>query len=210
MITLTDPSGLAAEAEFDLLNATTLEIRLRNISTGVPGGFSNSDQLLTSVAFDLGAPGDNGGDPDITGGSVVIGPTSASVNFSTGSYGPGANVSGEYGYGNGGTTGLTPNFISANTAGATDFGGPNLDGPAGLDGPQAGLLANPELVPLGGLGAIQDEIIATVTLSQPVSDLSFLSNGVIVEFGSDAAFLPEPASLALLLGGLIPALRRRR
>jgi hypothetical protein len=167
-------------------------------------------QLLTSVSFDLGAPGQNGADPLITGGSVVIGPASASVNFDTGSYAAGSDVSGEYGYGNGGTTGLYPNFVSSNNAGATSFGGPNLDGPAGLDGPQCGLVANPAIVPLGGLGAIQDEIIATITLSGAIADLGFLSNGVIVEFGSDAAFLPEPATLGALLVGLgAMALRRR-
>ena len=38
IVTFSDPSGLSAEAEFSLLNATTLQIRLRNTSTGVPGG----------------------------------------------------------------------------------------------------------------------------------------------------------------------------
>ena len=210
IVPLTDPSGLAAEAEFDLLNPTTLQVRLRNTSTGVPGGFDSADQLLTSVSWDFGAPGQNPGDPTITGGTVLIGPASQSVNFDTGSYGPGADVSGEYGYGNAGTTGLFPNFISANTAGATQFPGANLDGPAGLDGPQAGLVADPILVPLGGLGAIQDEIIATLTLSQAVANLDFLSNGVIVEFGSDAAFIPEPGALSALAAGLALVVRRRR
>jgi hypothetical protein len=213
IVLFSDPSGLSAEAEFTLLNATTLEVRLRNTSTGVPGGFSNSDQILTGLSWDFGLAGTNPGDVEITGGSVIIGPTSASMNFDTGSYGAGADVSGEYGFGNNDGSGAMLNFISSNTAQATPFGGANLDGPAGLDGPQGGLIADPILVPLGGLGAISNEYIATLTLSGPLADLSFLDdNGAQVEFGSDAAFIfvPGPASAVLLMGAFALAGRRRR
>lgn len=209
-----DPSGLSAEAEFTLLGPTTLEVRLKNTSTGVPNGFSSSDQILTGVSWDFGHPGFNG-DTMITGGSVVIGPTSQSVNFDTGSYGPGHDVSGEYGYGNMNGTGALTNFVSGNAAQATPFGGPNLDGPANIDGPQGGLVASPVLVPLGGLGAIQDEIIATLTLSDPITEAELINdlftNQVRVEFGSDAFFItvPEPASLLLLAMGGLAVIRRR-
>lgn len=211
---LSDPSGLSAEVEFDLPNPTTLTIRLKNTSTGVPNGFSNSDQILTGVSWDFGHAGFNG-DNMITGGSVVIGATSSSVNFSTGLYGPGADISGEWGYGNMDGTGALTNFISGNAAQSTPFGGPNLDGPVNIDGPQGGIVANPALVALGGLGAIQNEIFATLTLSDPytLQDLQtdFDNNFVRVEFGSDAAFIqtPEPATISLLLIGL-GAIRRRR
>ena len=213
ILVFTDPSGLAAEAEFTLLNATTLEVRLRNTSTGVPGGFDSADQLLTGISWDFGLAGTNPGDVEITGGSVIIGPTSASVNFDTGSYGPGDDVSGEYGFGNNDGTGAMLNFISGNTAQATPFGGTNLDGTVNIDGPQAGLVADPILVPLGGLGAIMNEYIATITLSGPLQDLSFLDdNGAQVEFGSDAAFIfvPGPAGAVLLMGALGFSARRRR
>ncbi len=141
IVIVSDPSGLSAEVEFTLLDPTTLVVRVENTLTGVPLGFTSADQLLTSVSWDFSPIGLSG--TAITGGSVVIGPTSASSNFSTGSYGAGADVSGEYGYGNSGGTGLLPNFISGNTSGATPFGGANLDGPANLNGPQAGLVANP-------------------------------------------------------------------
>lgn len=204
IVNLSDPSGLSAKATFDLLNPTTLQIALQNTSTGLPLGFSNSDQLLTSLSFDLGAA-------DILGGSAAIGSASAAVNFDAGAFGPGADVGGEWGYGNGGTTGLLANFVSSNTAGAVALGGANLDGPGELDGPQGGLVANPILEPLGGLGAIQDEVVFTLTLSQPLSDLSFLNNGVIAEFGSDAAFIvPEPGVVSLLVVGLLAAAGRRR
>ncbi|MBX7167010.1 MAG: hypothetical protein K1X74_11825 [Pirellulales bacterium] len=211
--------GLSAEVEFDLLNPTTLKVRTRNTSSGVPGGFSNSDQLLTSVSWDFGAAGAVGGDPAITGGSVVIGPTSASLNFDNVGgvqLGPGAVVSGEYGFGNGGTTGLLPNYVSGNVAGTTAFGGTNRDGPANINGPQAGLVSDALPVALGGLGAIQDEWIATLTLSTSLANLDFLSaHGVVVEFGSDAAFLvvPEPSSLVLAVsacGTLLLCVRRRQ
>lgn len=190
-ITFVDPSGLEAEAEFSLAGGgTQLQIRLRNVSTGVPMGFLSADQLLTSVGFDLGAPGANPGDPAIVGGSVATGPTSQSLNFDVMNVGASADVSGEWGFGNGGTTNLPPNFVSAMTAGATPFGGANLDGPVDLNGPQGGLVPSPQpIVPLGGIGAIQDEVVATVDLDQALADLGFLENGVRVEFGSDAAFL---------------------
>lgn len=209
VVSFSDVSGLAGEAEFTLVNATTLQVRLRNISTGVPGGFSNSDQLLTSLAFNL--PGAVG----ITSGSVFTGATSSSVNFDITNVGANADVSGEWGYGNGGTTGFGSlvNYFSSNNAGATAFGAVNLDATAGLDGPQGGLISSTPLVPIGGLGAIQDEVVATLNLSAAISDLSFLSDGVMIEFGSDAAFIPNvpaPGALAMLaVAGLVGARRRR-
>ncbi len=209
IIVFTDPGlpGLAAEAEFNLVNATTLEVRLRNVSTGAPGGFGSADQLLTGVSFDLP------GGLTITGGAGEIGPNSQSIDFDTGSYGPGTNIGGEWGFGNSGLSGALRNAISGNSAGITDFGGPNLDGPAGLNGPQGGLVANPAVVSLGGLGAIQDEAIFVVTLSGAIDNLSWLlDRGVRVEFGSDAAFItvPAPASIGLLTGVTLLTARRRR
>ncbi len=203
-------NGLAAEAEFTLLDATTLQIRLCNTSTGVPFGFDSSDQILTGISWDFGLPGMDPSDVTIIGGTVVIGASSQSLNFDTGAYGPGFDVSGEFGYGNVGSTGMLPNMLTGNQSHATPFGGDNLDGPVNLSGPQGGLVSNPPLVQLGGLGAIQDEIIATLYLSGPISDLSFLyANDVFIEFGSDAAFIPAPGS-ALLLGVTALAARRRR
>lgn len=210
MIVFNDGSGLSAKATFTMLSATTLEVRLQNTSSGVPPSFSNSDQILTGVSWDFGAPGANPDDPTIIGGSVVIGPTSMSVNFSEGSFGAGADISGEYGYGNGGTTGFFPNFFSTNQAGTNPFGGANLDGPVNISGPQGGVIPDPPQVDLGGLGAVQDEIVATLALSDPVDDLDFLDNLVTVEFGSDATFItsPEPASMFVLGAGALVKLRR--
>ncbi len=209
-----DPAtpGLSAEAEFTLLDSTTLQVRLKNTSTSIPAGFDSSDQLLTGISWDFGHPGYNG-DALIISGSVVIGPSSETVNFDTGYYGSGSDVGGEYGYGNQDGTGALTNFFSGNSAQATVFGGANLDGSASIDGPQAGLLSAAASIPLGGNGAIRDEIIATLTLNEPLADLGFLEdNGVRVEFGSDAKFItiPEPATILLLTLGGIAAIRRRK
>lgn len=210
--------GLAAEAEFTMLDATTLEVRLRNISTGVPAGFDSADQILTGVSWDFGDPGFNG-DNSIAGGTVFTGPTSSSINFSITNVGPNEDVSGEWAYGNMNGTGMLTNFFSANIAEATPFGGANLDGPENIDGPQGGLVANPVIVPLGGLGAIQDEVIATLTLANPYTQFELLSdllnNGTTVEFGSDAAFvtgqiIPAPGALPLLAVVALAHRRRRR
>jgi len=194
MISFTGSNGLSGTADFTFSGAT-LNILLTNTSTGVPFGFSNSDQLLTSIAFDLP------GLMTITGGSVLVGTGSTTINFDTGTYPAGSNISGEWGYGNSGTTGFGSlvNFVSANQSGTTAFPGANLDGPAVLDGPQGGLTNG--IVALGGLGAVQNSVYISLNLSGSLTDLSFLSNGAVIEFGSDAAFVrrvPEPGILILL------------
>lgn len=218
IFTLLDPSGLGAEVEFTFVGST-LTVRAQNISTGVPAGFEPSDAILTGISWDFGDPGSAPGDVTITGGQVLTGPSSHSLNFSLGDVGANIPVSGEWAYSNSNQTGLLQNFITANWGGplTTPFPGANMDGPVNIDGPQGGLVANPFIDPpgLGGLGVIQDEIIATLNLSGPLTDLSFLgANLVRVEFGSDAAFITVPAPGAAALGaiglGLVGWVIRRR
>ena len=213
-----DGSGLSAEAEFTLLGAgDVLEIRLKNISTSIPNGFGASDQLLTGISWDFGHIGFNG-DVMITGGTVATGSSSSSINFSISNVGPNSDVSGEYGYGNMDGTGALPNFVSGNAAQAIPFGGANLDGPVVINGPQAGLLSSLASISLGGLGAIQDEIITTLSLSEALiseSEIIGLLGEARVEFGSDAHFIqipiPTPGSMApLCLAGIFAWRRRRR
>ncbi len=211
-----EPNGLSVCAIFTLdeENPTELRIELINTSTGVPAGFNNAHQLLTGISFDFGEAGYNG-DPVITGGIVVIGPDGRSINFELvdPQLGPGADVSGEWGYGNYDGSGLLTNFVSCNRAQATRLPGDNLDGPESIDGPQAGLCTDPPIVALGGLGAVADSVVIVLTLDAPLADLEFLyENGVRAEFGSDAAFMvPEPVTVGLLaVGGCLLLLRRRR
>lgn len=190
-----DGSGLAAEADVTLqAGGTQLVIRLQNRSSAIPVGFSNSDQILTGLSFDLGLPGQNAGDPKIVSGTAFTGPSSMSVNFDVADVGASADVSGEWGYSNQPTTNTYPNFVSANQSKSIPFGGANLDGPTNLSGPQGGLVATVHLDP-GGLGVILDEIVATLDLDQPIADLAFLDNGARVEYGSDAAFLDQCESV---------------
>ena len=216
VFTFDDGSGLSAEAEFTLTGPTTLVVRLKNTSTGIPGGFSNSDQLLTGISWDFVHPGLSG-DAVILGGSATTGPTSFSVNFDVQNVGPNEDVSGEWGYGNSGGSGLLPNFITAMQAHSTPFGGANLDGPVRMDGPQGGLVSSFASIDLGGIGAIQDEIIASLDLSRAMTESELLddlaSSGLRVEFGSDAYFIdtiPASGMLALFaLAGLVGSRRRR-
>lgn len=209
LISFSDPSGLAAEAEFTLLNPNQIQIRLKNTSTGVPMGFDSADQLLTGLTWStFGVVGQT-----ITGGTAQTGPDSASIGFSISDVGPNEDIGGEWGYGAGPISGLSNFFITGNQSGQTLFGGSNLDGPANGDGPQAGLVADPALVALGGTGAIQDEIIVTINLSLAQPNLDFLNVAdIYVEYGSDAAFVrvPAPGSAALLCVAGLVATRRRR
>jgi hypothetical protein len=195
-LAFTEPNGLAAEADVTLqAGGTQLEIRLRNRTLAVPAGFSNSDQILTGLSFDLGDPGANASDPEIVSGTCRTGASSASVGFDVMMVGANADVGGEWGFSNTATTNTHPNFVSANQSQSIAFGGANLDGPSNLSGPQGGLVSVIHLG-LGGLGAIQDEIVAVLDLDVAIADLAFLDNGARVEFGSDAAFIDECESVA--------------
>ncbi len=205
--TFLDPvnTGFSAEAEFTLINANTLEVRLKNTSTS-NAGQSGADIILTGLSWDM--PG------TITGGTVVTGGSSFSINFDTG-VGANANLGGEWGYNAGGAlaTGMLGDMISGNTSQMVAFGGPNLDGPAGLDGPQAGLISAASAGSLGGQAAIQDELVATLTVSNALSDLSFLSNTAPrIEWGSDFSFVDAPTPGTLAIAGLsgLTMIRRRR
>ena len=198
-VLLTDPSGLRVQADFQLVDATHLSVAIRNVSIGVPAGFTNEDQILTSLSWDFGVLGFDPSDPAITSATVTVGATSQTLNFSGGDLGPGADVGAEFGYANNGIGGVLPNVISTLGGGVTKIASGNLDGPLLLGGPQAGMVANPPVVPLAGVGAIQNEIVAVFTLNQELNNLQVLNDHQVrAEFGDGRAFItaPEPATLA--------------
>lgn len=209
-----DPSlpigGLSAEAKFiwDSEFPETMIIELKNTSTSLPYGIDETAKLLTTISFDMGGI-------LVNGGTVKLGPDSFSVNFDkiSNQLGAGDDVSGEWGYGNEGKDNMLLTIISCKTAKVDPFGGVNLDGPVELDGPQGGI-GSALMTPydFGGLGGIVDTVIISLQLNGSPNGLGFLSNGAIVEFGGDNAFLviPEPATCAMLgLGAMSLVLKRK-
>ena len=204
-------NGLSAKAIFffDTENAMELKIELSNTSTGLPTCFDNADQILTTISFDIGQAGINN-DPEIITGIVKIGALGQSIDFDKleTQLCSGDDVTGEWGYGNRGKNGMLANYVTATKSGAIPFGGPNLDGPPNIDGPQGGIITCLPAIDPGGLGVIADSVLITLQLDKELSGLDFLSqNGVMVEFGSDAAFLvPEPSTIVLLGMGVLTAI----
>ena len=214
-------TGLSAKAEFTLINSTTLKIVLTNTSTSLPsylgGGNSSSNALLTTLAFRL--PGNVNivsGDAAVTAGSTLNGAS--------------GNIGKEWGWGKSGP-GLCcelvdpyTNFndwVSTKQPGTTAFKSGSLDGTSGISGPDFGLA--PTNYVAGGQEYIKNSATFTLSLSGAVPDLSFLNNGAVVEYGSDAAFLtssnfnppppsgaPEPGAIALLGMGIAGLYRHRR
>ena len=214
-------AGLSAKAEFTLINSTTLKIVLTNTSTSLPsylgGGNSSSNALLTTIAFRLP------GNVNITSGDAAV-TAGSSLNGASG------NIGKEWGWGKSGP-GLCcelidpytqfNDWVSTKQPGTTQFKSGSLDGTSGISGPDFGLA--PTNYVSGGQEYIKNSATFTLSLSGPVPDLSFLNNGAVVEYGSDAAFLtstninppppsgaPEPGAIALLGMGIAGLYRHRR
>ncbi|MDR7415088.1 MAG: hypothetical protein QN200_01315 [Armatimonadota bacterium] len=230
VINLGGPAGYRARIEVTQVGLSQLKIVVTNLTTlgmsvplptGVSGGcpqnvtsgIDAACRLLTSFGYTPNAISQN-----ITGGSAKIATGSTGKgDKSPFNYSAGDDWSAEWGFGNNAPMDGTGNldFLSTNASHMTRFAtSPNRDGPAGLDGPQGGLLSR-AFTGAGGLGFVQDtlEFLVNYSANLTAADLLALQNATWwVEFGSSGYFLcvgpdprcppplraSEPGSLALM------------
>jgi hypothetical protein len=220
-------NGLSASADFDV-SGSTLTVLLSNTSTPPLGNQNDgSAMVLSSLSFDLPTG------VTIIGGSARLAPGSSVVKSTKtsawvvqdGTF----NLNEQYGYsntgvGNDGGASL-PNATNALTS--HNNGGNSViafGGSRGLPGGGLnwGLVPNDSQDIGNNAFFVQNSILLTLALSQPLTDLSFLADGSYVEFGSDHLYVPgtpetpptpvpEPTSLVLFgTGAILLAARARR
>lgn len=191
-----EPTGLSATVDMTL-SGSQLVITVVNTSTTPPVG---ANGLLTGLAFAL----PNGcdivsGTVLVAGGSTVIG----NINSIPG----GNNVSGEWGFSNARSGHFNDANLAVNTQvstmsadAGTLFSNTPIDGPAGLTGPDYGVLAtggDP-----GGLAAIRNSIVITLNLNKAPGGtlVSLIDQGTVaVTFGSPSG-VPDAPTTSMLLG----------
>lgn len=229
-----DPSGpagttLSASALFQI-SGSTLTITLRNLgdnaSTDVPGN------TLTGVLFDL--PNSISLTPvsaTVAAGAIVQGSSCSPgpCNAST------TNVGGEFRYDTAAAfpaaSGADRGIASAGYIGGDgNFGGPNLDGPAAVNGMNFGIIGPGPFNPNGGNGngglankpLIQDRVVFQMTIAGGTLTASQISN-VSFQYGTGFSLpripgtpgggggsIPEPATVMMLAPALGILLRRMK
>lgn len=203
----TNGSNLSATATFTT-SGSNLIVTLTNTSTvAVP----DPAAILTAVFFTLG------GNPTLTRVSAILGPGSTVL------YGPtnGGNVGGEWAYISGlsgAPLGASSGISSTgmNLFGSGNFNGPNLQGPASVDGLQYGILSaggnnGGNAAVTGKFALIQNQVIFTLTglptgysLTGNVTNVNFQYGTALTEPNNPGRTpVPEPGSLVLLGTGLL-------
>jgi len=198
-VTIPTATGQTASADFIFLSPTTLQITLRETTPAGASSLTGSPAVLTGLGFHLpGSAAIVRHADDGTDSTVTIAAGSASVGFSEGDLGAGADVSWEWGRGNeiqldgGGTSLLDDELFDLVSAVflEPDLGrldGLNRDGESQIDGPQGGLLD--DSAARGGLGVIDNAVVFTLMLSQGLSlaeqslFLGGLRGGSVVRYG---------------------------
>ena len=202
--------GLGATAIFTLVNPTTLNMVLTNISTAPFGGVNGSaDMVLSSIGLNLGASSITGGLISLYGGSTVVRRSGSSWQ----PYSFSGNLNRKYGFSNTGVGNVGPgvvpgalNVITSHRAGGSAV--TRFSGHTGLPGGLNFGLVAPGSTAFGRKKFIRDGVDVTLHLDHPLRGLSFLRSGSYVEFGSDHAFvpgsaaIPEPSTIFLLSAGV--------
>lgn len=207
---------LHATVEFSV-SGSNLVVRLANTSSFDVG---EPADLLTAVFFEIdGVSGLSRVSGTLTGGSVVhFGPSG------------GGNVGGEFGYAENLSGAPLGAFSGISSSGFGLFGpgdvfpGGNLEGPAGPDGMNYGMVPAVDNVTLGnsavtgGFPLIQHEVTFVLGGLPTGFDLTDKIGKVAFQYGTDlsteptvpGSLIPAPGSAALLaMGGLLAARRRR-
>lgn len=228
------PTTQTAAADFIFLDPTTLEITLSETTPTGDSAIVGDLAILTAIAFKL---------PDSaviasSGHSAVIAAGSATVGFATART-AGQEINREWGATNGGKVDFDGSgsalgnelfdFVSTiGSSGVVQFPGTSYDGPAGLDGPQGGLLDDSAV--RGGAGVVDRSVVFTIALDadpgtpgnqalsagQQSTFLSSLATDSRIMYSSHGSFghpVPEPETAALValgLGALALAGRARR
>jgi len=200
-------SGLSAAAEFSLLDSTMLEVILSNTSTS-PFGGGGANMVLSSINFDLDGGQIIGGSVALADGSMIVHKSGSTWVQTAGSI----DLNDEYAYSNAGVGNSGnpyPNALNSVTSHSNGGNGlTTFNGDSGLSGGlDFGGIASGSS-PFGSSDFVLNTVVITLILDTEYHDLSFLSNGSYVEFGSDYAYVPgkhtpEPATLLLMGCGLV-------